>query len=98
MWEKSKSLHSKPNRGSVQTRFIILWEMLLLFNPFPSDKFKALADNNFKFDENVKFHQKRRKHCGKRRNCSLQAILPVSTVFSKDLYCRHITRACLGKG
>ena len=36
---------------------------------------------------------------GKQRNCSLQAISPFSTVFSKDLYCRHVnTRACLGKG
>ena len=43
--------------------------------------------------------QKGRKHCGKRRNCSLQAISPFPTVFSKDLYCRHVkTRACLGKG
>ena len=40
-----------------------------------------------------------RKHCGKRRNCSLRAISPFPTVFSKDLYCRHVkTRACLGKG
>ena len=43
--------------------------------------------------------QKGRKYCGKRRNCSLQAISPFSTVFSKDLYCRHLkTKACLGKG
>ena len=43
--------------------------------------------------------QMRRKHCGKRRNCSLRAISPFPTVFSKDLYCRHVkTRACLGKG
>ena len=40
-----------------------------------------------------------KKHCGKRRNCSLRAISPFPTVFSKDLYCRHLkTRACLGKG
>ena len=40
-----------------------------------------------------------RKHCGERRNCSLRAISPLSTVFSKDLYYRHVkTRACLGKG
>ena len=31
-----------------------------------------------------------RKHCGKWRNCSLRAISPFPTVFSKDLYCRHI--------
>ena len=40
-----------------------------------------------------------RKHCRKKRNCSLWAISPFPTVFSKDLYCRHVkTRACLGKG
>ena len=40
-----------------------------------------------------------RKHCGKRRNCSSRAISPFPTVFSKDLYCRHVkTRACLGMG
>ena len=40
-----------------------------------------------------------RKRCGKRRNCSLWAISPFPSVFSKDLYCRHVkTRACLGKG
>ena len=43
--------------------------------------------------------QKGRKHCGERRNCSLRVISPLPTVFSKDLYCRHLkTRACLGKG
>ena len=36
-----------------------------------------------------------RKHCGKRRNCLLRAISPFLTVFSKDLYCKHVkTRAC----
>ena len=40
-----------------------------------------------------------RKRCGKRRNCLLQAISPFPTVFSKDLYSRHVkTRACFGKG
>ena len=42
---------------------------------------------------------KSRKHCGKRRNCLLRAISAFLTVFSKDLYCRHVeTRAYLGKG
>ena len=42
--------------------------------------------------------QMSRKHCGKQRNCSLRAISPFSTVFSKDLNCRHVkTRACLGE-
>ena len=45
-----------------------------------------------------KVFQMVRKHCGKRRNCSFRAISPFTTVFSKDLYFRHIkTRACLGK-
>ena len=36
---------------------------------------------------------------GKVEICSLQAISPFPTVFSKDLYCRHVkTRNCLGKG
>ena len=39
------------------------------------------------------------KNCGKSRNCSLRAISTFPTVFSKDLYSRHVkTRACLGKG
>ena len=39
-----------------------------------------------------------RKHCGKRRTCLLRAISPFPTVFSKDLYRRHVkSRACLGK-
>ena len=43
---------------------------------------------------------KGRKH-GERRNCSprARAISPFSTVFSKDLYCRHVEiNSCLGKG
>ena len=45
--------------------------------------------------EGQKVLQMGRKHCGKRRNCSSQAISPFPTVFSKDLYWRHIkTRAC----
>ena len=63
-------------------------------------KLKKFADDSFKFDENGRtVLQKCRKCCGKRRNCSLRAISPIPTVFSKDLYCRHVeTRACLGKG
>ena len=45
-----------------------------------------------------KFKKKGRKHCGKRRNCSLRAISPFPTVFSKDLYSKHVkTWARLGK-
>ena len=65
-----------------------------------SSKLTEFADNTLKFNEDgSKFIQMGRKHCGKRRNCSLRAISTFPTVFSKDLYCRHVkTRACLGKG
>ena len=37
-----------------------------------------------------------KKHCWIRRNCSLRAISSFPTLFSKDLYCRHVKpRACL---
>ena len=39
-----------------------------------------------------------KKHGWKRRNCSYRAISLFPTVFSKDLYSKHVkTRACLGK-
>ena len=43
--------------------------------------------------------QMSRKQCGKGRNCSSRASSPFPTVFSKDMYCRHVkTRVCWGKG
>ena len=64
-----------------------------------SSKLKQFADNNCKFDKTgIKSIQMGRKRCGKRRNCSIRAISPFPTVFSSDMYCRHVkTRACLGK-
>ena len=58
------------------------------------------ADDNFKkLMKMVEVVNKDRKNCGKRRNCLLREISPFPTMFSKDLYCRHIKfRACLGKG
>ena len=79
------------------TKFIHLVKELTLSQTinFGLFKLKAFADANFKFDANI---SKDRKHCGKRRNYSLRAISSFPTVFSKDLYCRHVkTRACLGK-
>ena len=72
-----------------------------LSNPFPkrqildSSKPKEYSDDNFKFDENGRKVSKWVENTvGKG-----QAIYPFLTVFSKDLYCRHVkTRACLGKG
>ena len=71
--------------------------MWLDFNPLPGDKLdpsklKEFADDNSKFDENG-------KKLSKQIENTLQVISPFPTVFSKDLYCRHVkTRACLGKG
>ena len=79
--------------------------MFHLINPFPNDKnldfpkLKEFADDNFRLYENGRKSSRGvKKKIGKRRNCSLRAISPFSTVFSKDLYCRHVkTSACLGK-
>ena len=49
-----------------------------------ASKLKEFADNNFKFEENgSKLSRWVEQHCEKRRNCLLQAISPLSTVFSK---------------
>ena len=46
----------------------------------------------------AEFFQPGRKHCWKKGNCSLQAISPCPTMFSKDLYCRHVkTKGLFGK-
>ena len=64
-----------------------------------SSKLKEFADDNFYFDENCRKFSKQVENTGKSRNCSLRVISPSPTVFSKDLYCRHVkTRACLVKG
>ena len=57
-----------------------------------------VADDKLKFDENGgKFSGWAENIVGlEGKNCSLRAIFPFSTVFSKDMYCRHVkTRACL---
>ena len=58
------------------------------------------VDDNFKFDENGRKFSERAEHTvGTRQNCSLRAISPSPTVFSVDLYYKHIkTRDCLEKG
>ena len=37
------------------------------------------------------------KHYGKKENCSLRAISPFPSVFSKDLYCRHVKQGLVWK-
>ena len=88
---------NKQEHNSIQLR---------RFYPFPkrqildSCKLKEFADDNFKFNGNGRQFFKQVENAeGKRRNCSLRAISPFPSVFSKDMYCRHVkTRACLGKG
>ena len=62
-----------------------------------SPQLRDFADDDFEFAGNGgKLTKRDRKHCGKRRNCLLGAFFPFPTVFSKDLYFRHVkTRACI---
>ena len=79
----------------------------ITINPFSnkfldSSRLHEFADNIFNFDENGKHFSKRVGNAvGKgeiAHNCSLHAISSFPTVFSKDLYSRHIkTRDCLRK-
>ena len=73
-----------------------------IFNPFPNNNFCTERVCRRQFWIWWKWQKvllKDWKHCGKRRNCSFRAISPFPTVFSKDLYCKHVkTKACLGKG
>ena len=61
---------------------------------------KEFGDDNFKFDENGrKFYERVQITVGKEEITHYEQFLLFSTVFSKDLYCRHVkTRPCLGKG
>ena len=90
------------DRWEIQSCWFLYFILFHFFNPFFKDcsNLKESADDIFRYDENSrKFSKRVENTVGKRRNCSLRAISPFPTVFSKDLYCRHVkTRACLGKG
>ena len=65
--------------------------------PFPkrqildSSKMKEFVDHNFEFDKNGRKFSKRVENTEGKGGIAL-----FPTVFSKDLYCRHVkTRACL---
>ena len=58
---------------------------------------KEFADDNLKFDENGKKFSKRVENTVGKGEIARHEQFP--TVFSKDLYCRHVnTRAFLEKG
>ena len=59
-----------------------------------SSKLKEFADDGLKFDKIGKKLSKRAENTKGKR-----AISPFSTVFSKDIYDRHVkSRACLAEG
>ena len=64
-----------------------------------SSKQKEFADDNFRFDENGRKLSKRVENTVEKGEiANYEQFLLFPTVFSKDLYCRHVkTRACLGK-
>ena len=86
--------HGHASHWALQPITLTLSQMTIL----DSSKLKRVCRRRFKIW--WKWEQvllQGRKHWGKRRNCSLRAISPFPTVFSKDLYCRHVkTRACFG--
>ena len=77
-----------------------------IISPFPkrqildSSKLEEFADDNFELNENGRKSSERAENTvGKGEIARLRAISPFPTVFSKDLYCRHVkNRACMGKG
>ena len=87
---------------TIQARLILMSTLASTISQttnFRHFKLKELADKNFKVDENSKKYSKRVENTGKMRNCSFGAISLFPTVFSKDLYCRHVkTTTCLGNG
>ena len=89
----------------IQNPSLSFWLSQLHVFVFPNWKtLQTTTSNWMKMVERFPNELKKKKknthtHCGKRRNCSLRAISAFPSVFSKDLYYRHVkTRACLGKG
>ena len=69
-----------------------------LFNPFPNNRFWTLPIRK-SLQTTILILVEMAENSPKRRNWLLRAISPIPTLFSKELYCRHVkTRACLGKG
>ena len=72
--------------------------------PFPigqildSSKLKEFADGNFEFDDNgKKFSQRVENTVGKGEIARYEQFFPLPTVFSKDLYYRHIKPGLIWK-
>ena len=81
-------------------------KVTFLNNPFPSNKFldssklKGFADDNLKFSANGRKVFKQVENTAGKGEIARYAVSnsPFPTLFSKDLYCRHLkTRVCLGE-
>ena len=100
-------LFGKELKMVIQLIYIssIAEDNFLMHYPFPkrgildSSKLKEFADDNFELNRNDrKFSKRVENTVGKGKIAHYKQFLLFS-VYSKDLYCRHIkTRACLVKG
>ena len=93
-------------RINVSKVFLTQNLLKMVVNPFPNDKnldsskLKEFAHGNCKFDENGrKLSTRVENTVGEKEKLLVTRISPFPTLFSKDLYCRHVkNRACWGKG
>ena len=70
-----------------------------MFNPFPNDKLKKFADDNFKFDENGRKFSKWVENTVGNGEFTYYEQFLLSPQCFQNLHHRHVkTRACLGKG
>ena len=98
-------IHTKLKKNG-RIRLLSLFHPSSVINSFPnnnfldSSKLKEFADNDFEFDEHGRTFSKWAENTmGKEEIACHEQFLLFPTVFSKDLYCRHVKiRACLGKG
>ena len=99
---------SSTDAPSVQSDFdldCLIKSLLWCFNDLPKGQIsdcsnlKQCADDNSKFDENGGKFSKKVEKLWKKEKLPVTSNFSFPTVFSKDLYGRHVkTRACLGKG
>ena len=81
-----------------QKEFFLTLSQMTNFRLFQTKRLQTTILNLMKMEESF---QKGRKHCGnwEKEKLLVNSNFSFPTVFSKDLYCRHVkTRVCLGKG
>ena len=103
-YQPAQSAPSSQAKMSLRRLTVMLPLNFLHVNPFQNcildpSKLRTLKTTISTSMKVTEVLLKGRKCCGKSKNCLLQVIPPFTTVFSKDLYRRHVkTRACFGKG